>query len=146
MGVGKQRYSLSSDELQRHGVIGSHKAPRLHISGSGTLLTRARQKQADEARAVASYFFLTLVGTFLGEKRKRKEKSPVLVCNGLNLNKQNFSGGRLLPLQGVKVGLILHSLGGMLGTGGRCRGGPSFSGKVKDRVLVAPLWFSSCSG
>lgn len=101
-------------------------------------MTRVRQKQADEARAVASHFFLTLVGTFLGGRgRKKKEKSPALVCNGLNLNQQNFSGGRLLPLQGVKVGLILRSLGGMLGIGGRCRGGPSVSGKVKDRLLVA---------
>lgn len=128
---------MVSQEATRH--------PVCTYLGQG-LLTRARQKQVDEARAVASHFFLTLVGAFLGRGGKgRKKKSPVLVYNGLNLKKQNFSG-RLLPLQGVKVGLILHSLGGMLGIGGRCRGGPSFSGKVKDRVPVALLWFSSCSG
>lgn len=95
----------------------------------------------DEARAVASH---SSGGRFF--KKKKKKKGPVLVCSGLNLNKRSFSGERLLPLQGVKVGLLLHSLGACWVLGADAGEAPSFSGKVRWRVPVALWGFSSYSG
>lgn len=78
---------------------------------------RTRLKQRDEAGAGPSH--VSSSGDLSGNKN-----CPVLVCNGRNWGKRSFSGGRLPPLQGAKVGLLLHSRRGMLGIGGRCRGGP----------------------